>query len=84
VDGFVSWEHVASKQLNALGMQSLQVSEIQVAQRPKEPANQGKAVKLATNFFKANFDRVPPLMHHDCRVEKLRYDPETRAFTHNI
>ena len=58
-------------------LQSLSTDEIDLAGRPEKPGSQGKVVKLATNFFKANFSQVPPIMHHDVRVERLRYNPET-------
>jgi hypothetical protein len=60
-------------------LQSLIKDEVVIAARPAAKATQGKAVKLATNFFRANFSNVPPIMHHDVRVERLRYDPETGA-----
>lgn len=47
--------------------------------RPKKAGQLGKAVKIVTNFFAANFQRVPPIMHHDLRIERLRFDPETSA-----
>jgi hypothetical protein len=54
-------------------------ADVKVAARPKDPATQGKAIQLATNFYKVNFDSMPPVMHHDCRVQRLRFDPESRA-----
>lgn len=48
-----------------------------LASRPKEAGKQGKAVVLTTNFFKANFQKVPPILHHDIRVERMQFDPET-------
>ena len=60
-------------------MQSLAREDIELAPRPAAAATQGKAVQLTTNFFRANFKNVPPILHHDVRVERLRYNPETGA-----
>lgn len=48
-----------------------------LASRPKEAGKQGKAVQLVTNFYRANFSKVPPIMHHDIRVERMQFDPES-------
>lgn len=60
-----------------MAVQVVEPKEIVLAQRPKEAGKQGKAVQLVTNFFKANFSQVPPIMHHDIRVERMQFDPET-------
>jgi hypothetical protein len=36
-------------------------------------------VKVVTNFYKANFDKTIPLMHHDVRVDRMHFNPETGA-----
>jgi hypothetical protein len=61
-------------------VQSLAPSDIDLAKRPKAAGTQGKAVRLATNFFRVNYSSVPPIMHHDVRIERMRFDPETGAF----
>jgi hypothetical protein len=58
-------------------LQHLEKSEIVVAQRPPKPGSLGKAVQIVTNFYKANFQKTPPLMHHDIRVDKMRFNKET-------
>lgn len=61
----------------ACAVQSVEPQDIVLASRPKEAGKQGKAVQLVTNFFKANFQKVPPILHHDMRVERMQFDPET-------
>lgn len=60
-------------------MQSLDKSEIKVAKRPAKPGTLGKAIQLVTNFYKANFREVPPLLHHDIRIDRMKFNPDTRA-----
>jgi hypothetical protein len=60
-------------------VQAEEKSSIVVASRPKQPGTLGKAVKLVTNFYSTNFNKVPPLLHHDIRVERVRFNPETGA-----
>ena len=62
-------------------VQALDKSEIQVAKRPGSPGALGKAVQLVTNFYKANFEKVPPLLHHDIRVDRMKFNPETSTFS---
>lgn len=61
-------------------VQELDKSEIQVARRPAKPGTLGKAMQVVTNFYRANFQQVPPLMHHDIRVDKMRFNKETGVF----
>ena len=58
-------------------VQTLAKEDIQLAARPARPGRLGQAVKVVSNFYKANFSQAVPLMHHDIRVEKMRYNAET-------
>lgn len=62
-------------------VQELEKSQIQVAPRPGKPGTLGKAIQLLTNFYKANFQNVPPLLHHDIRIDRMRFNPETSPFS---
>jgi hypothetical protein len=49
--------------------------EIILAERPVKAGKLGRATQLVTNFYAANFSKVPPLYHHDIRVHKMKWVP---------
>jgi hypothetical protein len=71
--------HRLSVTLWLYNVQSMMPEDIKLAPRPQARGTQGKAIQLATNFYQVTVDKVPTIMHHDCRVQRLRFDPETRA-----